>query len=178
MDHEQQINELYTVVSKLINELESQKKIITELRQENNFLIQQLEKYQTQKNSSNSSKPPSSDFPKIQKAQSLHTPSGKKPGAQPGHESTTLKMADIPDVVQKHSPNYCTCCGEDLSHITRPVLLVAVRLLIFRQLSQLLPNTVCLRCIASVGTTIGLLILMVFLPRSAMARVCNHWFPT
>lgn len=116
MDHGQQINELYTVVSKLINELESQKKIITELRQENNFLIQQLEKYQTPKNSSNSSKPPSSDFPKIQKTQSLRTPSGKKPGGQPGHEGTTLKMADIPDMVQKHSPNYCTCCGEDLSH--------------------------------------------------------------
>ena len=115
MDHGQQINELYAVVFKLINELESQKKIIAELRQENNFLKQQLEKYQTPKNSSNSSKPPSSDFPKIQKTQSLRTPSGKKPGGQPGHEGTTLKMADTPDAVQKHSPNYCTCCGEDLS---------------------------------------------------------------
>lgn len=115
MDHEQQINELYAVVFKLINELESQKKINAELRQENNFLKQQLEKYQTPKNSSNSSKPPSSDFPKIQKTQSLRTPSGKKPGGQPGHEGTTLKMTDTPDTVQKHSPNYCTCCGEDLS---------------------------------------------------------------
>lgn len=114
MDHEQQINELYAVVFKLINELESQKKIIAELCQENNFLKQQLEKYQIPKNSSNSSKPPSSDFPKIQKTQSLRTPSGKKPGGQPGHEGTTLKMTDTPDTVQKHSPNYCTCCGEDL----------------------------------------------------------------
>lgn len=115
MDHEQQINELYSIIYKLISEVESQKKIIAELRQENNFMKQQLEKYQTPKNSSNSSKPPSSDFPKIQKTQSLRTPSGKKPGGQPGHEGTTLKMTDTPDTVQKHSPNYCTCCGEDLS---------------------------------------------------------------
>lgn len=115
MDHEQQITELYAVVFKLINEIESQKKISAELRQENNFLKQQLEKYQTPKNSSNSSKPPSSDFPKIQKTQSLRTPSDKKPGGQPGHEGTTLKMTDTPDTVKKHSPNYCTCCGEDLS---------------------------------------------------------------
>jgi transposase len=115
MDHEQQIEELYSIIYKLISEVESLKKINAELRQENNFLKQQLEKYQTPKNSSNSSKPPSSDFPKIQKTQSLHTPSGKKQGGQPGHEGTTLKMADTPDAVQKHSPNYCTCCGEDLS---------------------------------------------------------------
>jgi len=115
VDHGQQIDELYAVVFKLINELESQKKINAELRLENNFLKQQLEKYQTPKNSSNSSKPPSSDFPKIQKTQSLRTPSGKKPGGQPGHEGTTLKMTNTPDTVQKHSPNYCTCCGEDLS---------------------------------------------------------------
>jgi len=115
VDHEQQINELYSIIYKLISEVESLKKISAELRQENNFLKQQLEKYQTPKNSSNSSKPPSSDFPKIQKTQSLRTPSDKKPGGQPGHEGTTLKMTDTPDTVQKHSPNYCNCCGEDLS---------------------------------------------------------------
>jgi transposase len=123
MDHEQKINELYALVYRLITELDSLKasnaqlqKENARLRQENQFLKQELEKYRTPKNSGNSSKPPSSDFPKIQKTQSLRTSSGKKPGGQPGHEGTTLKMADTPDAVQQHIPNYCTCCGEDLSH--------------------------------------------------------------
>jgi len=115
MNREQRNDDLYALVYSLINELESLKTSNALLQKENNFLKQQLEKYQTPKNSSNSSKPPSSDFPKIQKTQSLRTPSGKKPGGQPGHEGTTLKMTDTPDTVQKHSPNYCTCCGEDLS---------------------------------------------------------------
>ena len=111
-----------SVVFKLINELEDLKKTNARLieanillTRENQELKQQLENYQTPKNSSNSSKLPSSDFPKIQNTQSLRTPSDKKPGGQPGHEGTTLKMTDTPDTVQKHSPNYCTCCGEDLS---------------------------------------------------------------
>jgi transposase len=109
MDHGQQIKDLYTIIHKLINEVESLKKLNAGLRQE-------LEKYRTPKNSINSSKPPSSDFPKIQKTQSLREPSGKKPGGQPGHQGTTLKMSVTPDTIQQHSPNYCTCCGEDLSH--------------------------------------------------------------
>ena len=76
MDHGQQIKELYSIIYKLINEVESLKKINAELRQE-------LEKYRTPRNSSNSSKPPSSDFPKIQKTQSLRTPSGKSREASP-----------------------------------------------------------------------------------------------
>ena len=101
-----------SVVFKLINELEDLKKTNARLieanillTRENQELKQQLEKYRTPKNSGNSSKPPSSDFPKIQKTQSLRTPSDKKPGGQPGHEGTTLKMTDTPDTIQKHSPN-------------------------------------------------------------------------
>jgi len=123
MNQDQQIAELYDIVFNLINELEGFKKTnaqlqneIIRLSQENQLLKQKLEKYRTPKNSGNSSKPPSSDFPKLQKTQSLRTPSGKKPGGQLGHEGTTLKMTDAPDTVQIHRPNYCTCCGEDLSH--------------------------------------------------------------
>jgi transposase len=122
MNHEQQNIDLYGIVYNLINELESFKKAnmqlqneIVRLSQENQLLKQKLEKYRTPKNSGNSSRPPSSDLPKLQKTQSLRTPSGKKPGGQPGHEGTTLKMTNTPDTIQKHSPNYCTCCGEDLS---------------------------------------------------------------
>ena len=115
MNREQRNDDLYALVYSLITELESLKTSNALLQKENIFLKQQLEKYNTPKNSGNSSKPPSSDFPKIQKTQSLRTPSGKKPGGQPGHEGTTLKMSDTPDTIQQHSPNYCTCCGEDLS---------------------------------------------------------------
>jgi len=122
MDQDQQIKELYSVVFRLINEIEDLKntnalllKANMMLTQENLILKQKLEKYRTPKNSSNSSKPPSSDLPKLPKTQSLREPSGKKPGGQPGHEGTTLKMSESPDSVLKHSPNYCTCCGEDLS---------------------------------------------------------------
>ncbi len=88
---------------------------VNELEKEVDYLKGRLSKYETPKNSSNSNKPPSSDFPKVQKAQSLREPSGKKPGGQPGHKGTTLKMSNNPDVILSHSPNYCICCGEDLT---------------------------------------------------------------
>ena len=123
MNHEHKNDDLYALVHGLIIELESVKSSNAHLQKENirlsqvnQWLKQELEKYSTPKNSGNSSKPPSSDLPKLKKTQSLRTPSGKKAGGQPGHEGTTLKMSGTPDTIQQHSPNYCTCCGEDLSH--------------------------------------------------------------
>ncbi|MBK5246148.1 MAG: hypothetical protein JJE49_02595 [Peptostreptococcaceae bacterium] len=123
MNHEQKTDDLYALVYSMITELESLKvnnaqlqKENVRLSQANQLLNQELEKYRTPKNSGNSSLPPSSDLPKLKKTQSLRTPSGKKPGGQPGHEGTTLEMAGTTDTIQQHSPNYCTCCGEDLSH--------------------------------------------------------------
>ena len=85
------------------------------LQSENDRLKERLARYENPKNSKNSSKPPSSDFPKLQRIQSLREPSGKKPGGQFGHEGTTLKMVTTPNIIEDHSPFYCTCCGEDLS---------------------------------------------------------------
>jgi len=85
------------------------------LRSEVTRLERQLEKYEAPKNSRNSNKPPSSDFPKQQKTQSLRQPTGKKPGGQTGHEGTTLKQMSSPDKIEPHMPLYCNCCGEDLS---------------------------------------------------------------
>lgn len=78
-------------------------------------LTDRLAKYENPKNSKNSSKPPSSDYPKLPKTQSLRESSGKKPGGQFGHDGTTLKMVTNPDIIETHCPSYCTCCGEDLS---------------------------------------------------------------
>ncbi|MCL6101624.1 MAG: IS66 family transposase [Bacteroidetes bacterium] len=88
-------------------------------------LTGRLAKYENPKNSKNSSKPPSSDFPKLPKTQSLRESSGKKPGGQIGHEGTTLRMVANPDIIETHCPSFCTCCGEDLSTI--PAIFVGKR---------------------------------------------------
>ncbi len=88
-------------------------------------LTDRLAKYENPKNSKNSSKPPSSDFPKLPKTQSLRESSGKKPGGQFGHDGTTLKMVTNPDIIETHCPSFCTCCGEDLSTI--PAIFIGKR---------------------------------------------------
>ena len=68
-------------------------------------------------NSSNSSKPPSSDGLKKKPARrtsSLRERSGKKPGAQPGHKGETLLQAANPDAIIDHRPEICLGCGEAL----------------------------------------------------------------
>jgi len=51
---------------------------------------------QKAKNSTNSSKPPSTDPPK-KKPKSQREKTGRKPGGQDGHEGTILKLVDNPD---------------------------------------------------------------------------------
>lgn len=106
---------IYEIVGGLIARIDQLEKENTYLHTKVNQLTERLAKYETPKNSSNSNKPPSSDFPKVLKTQSLREPLGKKPGGQPGHKGTTLKMSDTPDITLNYSPNNCICCGEDLS---------------------------------------------------------------
>jgi len=64
--------------------------------------------------SSNSSKPPSSDGLKKEPApRSLRTASARKPGGQPGHSGRTLEQAKTPDRSEVHSLEICPCgqCG-------------------------------------------------------------------
>ncbi len=69
-----------------------------------------------EKNSSNSSKPPSSDFP-IKRNQSLRQSSGKPSGGQMGHPGTTRTQVEHPDVVILCKPSSCGQCGVDLSNV-------------------------------------------------------------
>ena len=71
------------------------------------------------KDSGTSSKPPSSDSPytKKPKDRSLRGRSGRKPGRQPGAESSTLPQSDHPDHTVECGPAACGCCGHDLRDV-------------------------------------------------------------
>lgn len=81
---------------------------ITELKQ----TIREL-KEQLNKNSKNSSKPPSSDGlkkPAVKKNRSLRESSGKKQGAQEGHDGVYLSVTANPDHIRNHMHSDCTGC--------------------------------------------------------------------
>lgn len=68
------------------------------------------------KNSSNSSKPPSSDG-LGKKNKSLRENTGKKPGGQPGHVGKTLNQTANPDQVVVHTPGQCESCKHNLAGV-------------------------------------------------------------
>jgi transposase len=69
------------------------------------------------KDSSTSSKPPSSDSPytKKPKDRSLRRRSGRRPGKQPGAPSSTLRQSPDPDERVECWPTACRACGADLA---------------------------------------------------------------
>lgn len=103
LDPLKEIDRLHKIIA-------AQALVISELRA-------RLDRLENPKNSRNSSIPPSHDYSRVPKTQSLRGPSDKKQGGQPGHEGTTLEMVENPDQVIKHIPQYCTCCGRDISQI-------------------------------------------------------------
>jgi len=84
--------------------------------------IEQLEaevadlRRQLGQNSTNSSRPPSSDSPFTKPApKSLRRRTGRKPGGQPGHPGSTLALVDNPNQRCRHEPDACTGCGASLA---------------------------------------------------------------
>ena len=69
------------------------------------------------KDSSTSSKPPSSDTYRkpSSKDRSLRKRTGKKPGGQPGHKGTTLLKSDTPTNIILHTACDCIHCGGSLA---------------------------------------------------------------
>jgi transposase len=81
--------------------------------------------------SSNSSRPPSSDPPwekKSAKKRSSRSRSGRKPGKQPGSPSVSRSLSDDPDAVFEVAPDRCVKCekslhgGEETSRVRRQVV--------------------------------------------------------
>lgn len=68
------------------------------------------------KDSTNSSKPPSTDIAKAPHTSSLRTKSDKPPGGQQGHIGETLHFRATPDEVVVHAVKQCGCCGKSLAH--------------------------------------------------------------
>lgn len=87
---------------------------VSYLNTEISALSHRLSKYETPKNSSNSSIPPSKDENRPVKNQSLRSKGSKKTGGQPGHKGDTLEMTVVPDRVVEHFPDYCQVCGDAL----------------------------------------------------------------
>ena len=86
-------------------------KRVDRLLQENQALRSRLDK-----NSMNSSKPPSTDgFSKpASRDRSLRESSGKPQGKQPGSAGASLPMTATPDRVLRHEPTNCRGCGSSL----------------------------------------------------------------
>jgi transposase len=104
-----------TSVKKLVEEMaqqiEEQEKKLTEVLTVQEQLLEKIN--QTSKNSS---LPPSSDSPGVEKKQTVKK-SSKKRGGQPGHKGNSRELYPIEDCreIIEHHPPYCLSCGEALS---------------------------------------------------------------
>src|SRR5215216_419297 len=66
------------------------------------------------KDSHNSSRPPSTDPPWAKRTKSLRRPSGRRPGGQVGHRGVTLRLCERPVRVVEHRPRQCRRCHAPL----------------------------------------------------------------
>lgn len=107
------------ITVELVQQLMDQNAALLKQNQELTATVKELTqtikelKEQLNKNSKNSSKPPSSDGlkkPPVNKDRSLRQKSGKKQGAQNGHDGTYLSVIVDPDFVEPHMHSDCESC--------------------------------------------------------------------
>lgn len=102
------VHQLMDQNAALTKQVSEMNKTIKELNQTIKELQEQLNK-----NSKNSSKPPSSDGlkkPSVNKDRSLRQKSGKKQGAQEGHNGKYLAVIADPDFIEPHMHSDCESC--------------------------------------------------------------------
>ena len=112
---DQRIADLEALVSKLLARVEEQDKRIAALEAENRELKARLNQ-----NSTNSSKPPSSDPPGAPR--SPKPPTGRRPGGQPGHKPHKRELVPperVDHFVDLPAPEQCSKCEQTLAG--RPV---------------------------------------------------------
>ena len=105
MTNDELIKQLLQQNEALSATIAAQTQLIAQLNQ----TIQEL-KEQLNRNSKNSSKPPSSDGFKKPVPKSLRKPSGKKAGGQNGHPGTHLAVITAPDEIVRHMSSACEGC--------------------------------------------------------------------
>lgn len=108
-------NKGLTEVMSVIKVLSDEIKTLSETNKALSKRVDILEK-QLNKNSTNSSKPPSTDGFK-KKTKSLRIKSDKKVGGQIGHEGKTLDVKADPDEILTYSVENCDICGTALKDV-------------------------------------------------------------
>ena len=110
----EEVLDIQTVVSVLVNELTLLKQQNEKLSQENGELRERLLRYEHPKDSHNSNLPPIKNPIGMKKNVNLRAKSNRKSGGQKGHSGKYLEM-QTPDKIELLVPHYCSCCGRDLS---------------------------------------------------------------
>jgi transposase len=110
---------LVALQAQRIGELEGLGPAVEQLRVDNERLRVENEELRRRlgMNSSNSSRPPSSDGPYDKpkpKPSGLRGRSGRKPGKQPGEPGVTRRQVAVPDEQHRVEPDACTGCGGGL----------------------------------------------------------------
>jgi transposase len=105
-----QVAALEHLLAKALRRIAELEAAFASMAQENADLRRQLAK-----NSSNSSKPPSSDGFKKPAPRSLRGKSGKKSGGKVGHRGDTLRQTATPDFVERHEAEACGTCQHGLT---------------------------------------------------------------
>jgi len=104
------IDILFSVIAELAATIKIQSEEIKELKERLN------------KNSQNSSKPPSSDGLNKPKPKSQRVPSGRKPGGQRGHKGHGIKLPEKIDEIQSIEAHSCKNCDSNLDDIEGKVI--------------------------------------------------------
>ena len=117
------INQQYAEIANLNRNIEALNRKIRKKDETIAKLTERLYKYEkSEKNSGNSSTPPSEESMKgeiVRRTKTLRKPNGKKPGGQKGHEGHKLSCSSVLEKIVDDTPNYCTNCGDSLADAER-----------------------------------------------------------